>query len=170
MSSLSSAITKDRQERGLTQEQLSKLTGIPYQSITKWERGLTMPRDVRLDQLSVFFGAESSTSLVAQEIKSVRISTRRKGRGMNAELAKIKKKDVSFKTYNLPGIIAYDTDFYVSNEGYIVIEQECDGMRISLTPEQLERFVNLIGRNGLLEKAYRARMEGQTNSDNSKEV
>ena len=159
MKALSAAIAKDRLKLGLTQEQLAAAAGVPYQSLTKWERGITLPRDQKLDQLSEFFGQDSATAEVAKKIKDVRIYTRVKGSGMNAELEKIKKTDESVQTYNLPGVIAYETDFYVSNEGYVIIEQECDSMRVALTPEQLEQFVDLVQRNDLVAKAYRQRMD-----------
>jgi tellurite methyltransferase len=45
-------IHRYRKERNLTQEEFSKLIGISFQAVSKWERGYTMPDIALLPKIS----------------------------------------------------------------------------------------------------------------------
>ena len=157
MMSLPIALAQDRQRKGFNQQQLATATGIPYQTLVKWERGLTLPRDKRLNQLIEFFGEQSDTARVSHQIQSVREKSRMNGKGLNPELSKIKKiaftqqtthvapKKPSTEPENgsksvIKGMVMHPTEFYVS-EGYVVIAQpDLDGY-IFLTAAQAEEFI-----------------------------
>jgi len=62
------ALIHDRGTRRLTQTDLAKALGTVSQSVSKWELGISLPRDHRLRQLAKFFGDESQTAGVVREI------------------------------------------------------------------------------------------------------
>jgi tellurite methyltransferase len=45
-------ICRYRKEKNLTQEEFSKLLGISFQAVSKWERGQTMPDISLLPEIS----------------------------------------------------------------------------------------------------------------------
>ena len=89
---LPEALASDRQSLGMTQEQMALALEVPFQSLTKWERGLVAPRDPRLRQLIAYFGETSATGRVAQAIIDQRQAARKVGTGMNSALAKYIQK------------------------------------------------------------------------------
>lgn len=52
-------IAKLRKEKGMTQQQLADIFGINYRSVSKWERGETMPDIANIDLLSEIFNVTS---------------------------------------------------------------------------------------------------------------
>lgn len=54
-----------RLRRGISQEAVENHIGIPPQAVSKWERGVTMPDNGLLPELSAFFGV-SIDELFAQ--------------------------------------------------------------------------------------------------------
>lgn len=89
---LPEALANDRQSLGMTQEQMAQALEVPFQSLTKWERGLVAPRDPRLRQLIAYFGETSATGQVALAIIKQRQAARKLGTGMNSALAKYIQK------------------------------------------------------------------------------
>ena len=65
---LAEALMYDRGAKRLSQQELAKALDTVSQSISKWELGISLPRDHRLRQLAKFFGEESQTAAVVQEI------------------------------------------------------------------------------------------------------
>ena len=49
-------IRRLREERGITQETLAEVLNVTAQSISKWERGTSMPDVQMLPQIAVYFG------------------------------------------------------------------------------------------------------------------
>lgn len=68
MNELSKSIVSDRQQAGLTQDQLAKRLGVSQQAVSNWEEGKSIPRGKRLRELSSLFGSNSQTAVVTQEI------------------------------------------------------------------------------------------------------
>ena len=52
-----------RQEKSITQETLANYLGVSFQSVSKWERGLTYPDITLLPALAVFFGVSTDELL-----------------------------------------------------------------------------------------------------------
>ena len=53
---LGKAIARERTARGLTQEQLAEIIGVEQETVSRFERGATLPPLPRLIQLADFFG------------------------------------------------------------------------------------------------------------------
>ena len=49
-------IRRLREDRGITQEALAEALNVTGQSVSKWERGTSMPDVQMLPQIAVFFG------------------------------------------------------------------------------------------------------------------
>jgi DNA-binding XRE family transcriptional regulator len=56
------ALRMDRQRRRLTQQELADALGTLQQSITAWERGTSVPRKQRREQIVEFFGPDSEVA------------------------------------------------------------------------------------------------------------
>lgn len=72
----SQALVTDRLDRGMSQQALSEALGVVQQSLSKWEKGQTLPRDYRMRQAADFFGPESRTAGALEDILSARASER----------------------------------------------------------------------------------------------
>jgi transcriptional regulator with XRE-family HTH domain len=66
---LSNALLLDRGRLGISQCELADKLGVVSQSVSKWELGLSVPRQVVLEKLADFFGADSETYRVVQKLR-----------------------------------------------------------------------------------------------------
>jgi len=156
------AFKMDREALGLSQSELARKLDVPSQSVSRWESGQMIPRDYRLEQLANLFGQNSYTYPIAEKILKTRYVLRKQnGRATINPTKKphtraFEPSEKHFRK-NLRGDISFETDFYFSTDGYFVIEQEVDGMRVALTPQQLEDFLDMVHENDLVNEAYMAR-------------
>ena len=63
------ALKEFREEKGISQSELAKLTGIKQQNISRWESGTTLPNIDFCVQLADFYGV-SLDELVGRDLKS----------------------------------------------------------------------------------------------------
>jgi transcriptional regulator with XRE-family HTH domain len=61
---LGEAIAADRAKLGLTQDELARALGVGQQSLSKWENGISAPRNNKLYKIVGFFGDDSETCRV----------------------------------------------------------------------------------------------------------
>lgn len=66
----SKRLKKLRLESGYTQKELAKLIGISYQSLQKYENGISKPRLARLEELAVIFNVSVSYLLGETDIRT----------------------------------------------------------------------------------------------------
>ncbi|MBR6703109.1 MAG: helix-turn-helix transcriptional regulator [Clostridia bacterium] len=59
-----------REEKGISQSELAKLTGIKQQNISRWESGTTLPNIDFCVQLADFYGI-SLDELVGRDLETV---------------------------------------------------------------------------------------------------
>lgn len=74
------ALVTDREARGMSQADLIRALNLPQQSVSKWERDLAEPRDLRIAQLMEFFGPSSNVRRVGTAL----IDNRRDARSARA--------------------------------------------------------------------------------------
>ena len=80
---ISQNIKKLRQSRSLTQEELAERLGVSYQSVSRWETGLSYPDIELIPEIAAFFevstdvlmGVEKATAEqnLASDLKKVRM-------------------------------------------------------------------------------------------------
>lgn len=58
----SQALASDRMARGISQSRLAQELGVLSQSISKWEAGIALPRDFRMEMIANHFGEDSMTA------------------------------------------------------------------------------------------------------------
>jgi len=157
-------ICLDREALGISQSELARRLEVPSQSVSRWESSTMSPRDDRLKQLAEFFGPESKTAKIAKNVLEARYAARKKNGRNPSSLSKkshtrrFEQSENYFQT-KFPADFSYETDFYFSTDGYFIIEQEIDGMRVALTPQQLEEFLDMVQENDVVNEAYRARYD-----------
>ena len=161
---LGTALRLDREALNISQSELARKIDVPSQSVSRWESGQMSPRDRRLEQLSSIFGVNSHTAIIAEKVLEVRYALRKKN-GRYALPPSKKPNTRRFEAsqrhsrFTMSGLDAYATDFYISNEGYFVIEQECDAMSVMLTSAQLEHLLKMMDYEELIEKVRAQEIE-----------
>lgn len=60
LSNIKPPLTRLRERKGLTQNELATLTGVPQNTIARWESGAVTPREKSIEKLAKVLGCETS--------------------------------------------------------------------------------------------------------------
>jgi transcriptional regulator with XRE-family HTH domain len=71
----------------LSQQALARDLAVVQQSLSRWESGIALPRDFRMNQIAQYFGEDSQTARVMSEIRQARKTKRRSMAGLSDEAA-----------------------------------------------------------------------------------
>ena len=156
ITNLGRALKNDRESRDIKQAQLARAINVPATSVHRWENEGALPRGHRLQALIDYFGENSETAAAASDLMKRSPAGKPKAKPRKTHTRRFEASERHFRK-NLQGDIAFDTDFYFSTDGYLIIEQEVDDMRVALTPQQLEDFLAMVHENDLVNEAYMAR-------------
>ena len=172
MSHLSKNIRHLMQAHGIaTATELSRLCGVAQPTIHRWLNDESRdPRNTSLSKMKSFFNI-SLDRLLNDDLTELE-NTELPEIDLRALLEPKSSTNLSKKThtersgasqrhsrFTMSGLDAYATDFYISNEGYFVIEQECDAMSVLLTSAQLEHLLKMMDYEELIEKVRAQEIE-----------
>lgn len=75
-----------RKEKGLTQEQLGEMIGVSFKSVSKWERGITIPDIGNINELSKILGISSDELLAGERNTEESVSETNKSKKVSSKI------------------------------------------------------------------------------------